>query len=342
MNQGLQLPRVGEPFFLNTQGQRRYVRKTEQHYKLFFKLRGCASGLQHYRRCTPHSLQRPSDLWCPFCMYSVHTWQEAGKALITSNELRFMQLLRLQGGSDSWCHQARHDIWHGCFDFYNWRENVFVQVDGACHWRGMRNISATQVQHTDFLCNLTAFNARVGLLRVHEDDLQQPPVVFAAIAAAAVEQCVVFTSSFMTKAFMHVMHLLQAVHMYCLVRRDSHGNLICKCWCAYPVLALLSSIISKLVVQPLEVSCPGGEVKVHQPVVLLKLRMCRDANTKVNLAVSLAPHCRQVQHITGLHCLSAAPHLNGLVLERTDSNAALVPKDHLVQLRRTCRRRRGE
>lgn len=200
MNKGLRLHGAGEATFVNNQGERCWVRKTEQHQKFFFKLTGCHRGQQHYKICTPRALHKPDDLWCPFCIYDSCQWQAAGKAPITSNELMFMQLLRDSGRSQHWCHQVRHETWHGSFDFYNWYENVFVQVDGACHWYGMHNNNATTVRNRDSCCNQAAYNAGVGLVRVHKNDLQQPHIVLAAIAVASTLQCVVFTNSYQTKA----------------------------------------------------------------------------------------------------------------------------------------------
>ena len=226
MNQGLRLHGARDPSFINAKGKRRYVRKSQQHHKFYFKLTGCSGGQQHYRHCTPVALQRPADLWCPFCMYDACDWQAAGKAPITSNERMFMQLLSDNGCSKHWCYQVRHDMWHGSFDFYNWYETVFVQVDGACHWYGMHTNNAAKVRERDSWCNRAACNAGVGLVRVHESDLQQPDIVLAAIAVASIEQCVVFTSSYGPKAEMLERKLLQAVRMYRKMRRDAFGNLI--------------------------------------------------------------------------------------------------------------------
>lgn len=290
MNNALRLRGAGEASFTNTEGERCYIRKTEQHHKLFFKLVGCHRGWQHYKYCTPQALHKEADLWCPFCMYNVCDWQAAGKAPITNNELMFMGLMSVHGCSERWCHQVKDNIWHGCFDFYNWCENVFVQVDGACHWHGMHTNSAAAVRHRDFCCNQAAFNAIVGLVRVHESDLQQPHIVLAAIAVASTQQCVVFTSSYGSKAQIHVTQLLQAVHMYCQVRHDAFGNLICNKCCAYLVLVLLSFISSKLVVQPLHEGRAGCELKVHQSVDGDERRVGCHTNSKVDLAVRLAVH----------------------------------------------------
>lgn len=35
-------------------------------YQLVWRLCGCPRGRHHYRVCTSKTIQRPSDLWCPF------------------------------------------------------------------------------------------------------------------------------------------------------------------------------------------------------------------------------------------------------------------------------------
>ena len=273
MNIGLQVHATGVAFVTDADGARRYVRKTEQHYRLFFKLKGCCGGQQHYKHCTPQAVGKASGLWCPFCMYCAWQWAAAGKALINRHELEFMRLLRAHGCSDKWCHQARHDMWGGCFDFYNWYENVYVQVDGACHWNGMSANITSMVQDRDFRCNYTAFQSHVALVRVHESDVQQPQVVFAAIAIAAAEPCVVFTHSYRVKACPQWLNFIQAVHMYCHVRYDAFGNTICKREVAYLVLVCFVFILIQSVVQPPHGTRAGGELKVDKAVAAAVSRM---------------------------------------------------------------------
>jgi len=191
---------------------------------LYFKLKGCCRGVQHYRFCTPHAVRQDSDLWCPFCMYDECAWTASRKALMASNELDFMQLIAACGQSEQWCHQVRLGFWKGCIDFYNWQDKVCVQIDGACHWHGISSCSAELVRKRDWTCNLSAWQAGVGLVRVHEDDLQQHQIVLAAVATAAAGSCVVFTASYVSKQWGHVSQLHQAVQLYCQVCLDAYGN----------------------------------------------------------------------------------------------------------------------
>jgi hypothetical protein len=221
-------------------------------------------------------------------MYCKCRWAAAHKALIPENELVFMRLLLLHGCSEQWCHQVQHPMWHGAFDFYNWRDDVLVQVDGVCHWQGMHTSLQGTVAERDFACNLTAIYAGVGLVRVHESDLQEPAAVMAAIATAAAEWCVVFTSTYRLKACMQYTRLLQAVRLYCLVCYDAFGNTICKNTVAYLVLMCPGLVTLINIPQPLVVCGAGGELKVDEAVGAVERRMGRHSNDEVNLAWLLA------------------------------------------------------
>lgn len=224
MNPGLSLSKRATATTITDDGEVIALGRSQQQHKLFFKLTGCCSHQQHYRYCTPQAVTSISDLCCPFCMYDIDMWAAAGKALITSHELDFMKLLHAGQQSEGWCHQVRLKFWRGCIDFYNWRERVCVQVDGTCHWFGMMNSDKEQVRRRDLSCNLLAWEAGVGLVRVHQDDLHQPQVVLAAIANAAVECCIVFTASYGLNGSLQMQDFCKAVQMYCHLRYDAFGN----------------------------------------------------------------------------------------------------------------------
>ncbi len=254
-------------------------------------------------------------------MYNIGQWKAAGKAPISNTELQFMLLLQAQGSSEQWCYQVRHDFWNGCCDFYNWCEDVFVQVDGQCHWRGMHTSSAEKVQDRDLRCNSSAFFKGVALVRVHEHDLQQPQVVMAAIAIAAAECCVVFTKSYNGNSCCQLTQLLQAVQMYCHVCYDAFGNIICKMCTNYHVLVRLISILPIRVEQTLHGSGAGGELKVHQAIGCCVRGVGRHSHDEVYLAVLLPLHTWKVHHITLRQLLLAAPHTDALVRECTDCHS---------------------
>lgn len=80
------------------------------------------------------------------------------------------------------------------------------------------------VRYRDWECNISAWHAGVGLVRVHADDLQQHQVVMAAIAIAANESCIVFTTSYGIKNSWHLHAVHQAVQLYCMLQFDAFGN----------------------------------------------------------------------------------------------------------------------
>lgn len=224
LNRGLSISKSATATITTDDGEVIALGKSEQQHKLFFKLKGCCSQQVHYRYCTPQAVTSISDLWCPFCMYDIDMWAAAGKALITSNELEFMQLLQAYQHSKQWCHQVRLKFWKGCIDFYNWMDRVCVQVDGACHWFGMMSSDKEQVRSRDLSCNIEAWRAGVGLVRVHQNDLQQPQVVLAAIEYAAMECCIVFTTSYGLNGCLQIQEMYEAVQLYCQLQYDAFGN----------------------------------------------------------------------------------------------------------------------
>jgi hypothetical protein len=153
----------------------------------------------------------------------LHAWQVCS---IVDNELGFMSLLRQWGVSSSWCHQVRHDWWPACIDFYNWQRGVYVQVDGACHWHGMRTASRAQVMSNDLRCNIRAFAARAALVRAHEFDLQEADALLAAIETAIADKAVVFTPGYRRIGWQHVILLQQHLQYCCRVYTDAFGNTV--------------------------------------------------------------------------------------------------------------------
>lgn len=224
LNTGLALYKSATATITKDDGEVIALRRSEQQHRLFFKLKGCCSQQQHYRYCTPQVVRSISDLWCPFCMYDSDMWAAAGKTLITSNELEFMHLLHTCHHSDRWCHQVRLKFWKGCIDFYNWVDRVCVQIDGSCHWSGMMSSDKEQVRSRDLSCNLNAWEEGVGLVRVHQHDLQQPQVVLAAIENAAMECCIVFTANYGLNGSLQLQDMCEAVQAYCQLRYDAFGN----------------------------------------------------------------------------------------------------------------------
>jgi hypothetical protein len=225
LNPGLKMPYNRPVTYTDAEGSTVHLTASEERTRFFFKYTGCGSQ-QHYKHCTPHALQATADLLCPFCMCGSYEWAAAHKSSIVGNELAFMSLLLLRGGSSSWCHQVRHDWWSACIDFYNWQQGVYVQVDGHCHWHGMHSVSHAEVLARDLRCNSSAFWAGAAMVRAHEDDLQQPDIVLAAIETAIAENAVVFTAGYQSIGWDHVILLQQQLQYCCCCHTDAWGNIV--------------------------------------------------------------------------------------------------------------------
>lgn len=225
LNPGLKMPHNRPVTYRDAAGQAVQLVASEEKARFLFKHTGCGRQ-QHYKHCTPHAIQGEADLFCPFCMYGSCEWAAAGKSNIVANELDFMSLLQLWGSSSSWCCRVRHEWWPACIDFFNWKQGVYVQVDGHCHWYGMHTVSHAEVLARDLGCNSSAFWAGAAIVRLHENDLQQPDIVLAAIETAAVENAVVFTAGYNKIGWDRVILLQQHLQYCCCMRADAWGNIV--------------------------------------------------------------------------------------------------------------------
>lgn len=163
---------------------------------LCFKLTGCTKPRCHYRWCTSKTVQLPSDLWCPFCMYCEQLWQQASKRLLTAGELAFMGLITALGVDTNFTCQVVPPFWHAPMDFYNMQHGYYVQVDGRCHWVGMHDVSNIAITERDMQQNLAAVGAGVHLVRVHERDISNKECVAAALEAAGQGYSIVLTPTY--------------------------------------------------------------------------------------------------------------------------------------------------
>ena len=223
VNPGLQLPHNRQPCIKLSDGTRIDLKPCTTRRQLLLKSWGCTDGFQHYKRCQPKSVQTQADLLCPFCTGSTAAWREAGRAQLIPAEQQFMQLLHSMGVSQRYCHQVYHSCWSGRFDFYNWKQDVLVQVDDSTHWcKSCRG----RVLMRDLRCNMSTFCARAALVRVHVNDLQRPDAVFAAIATAAACCAVVFTPGFKAVGFQQVQKLRWRLWRYSRQYTDEYGNMV--------------------------------------------------------------------------------------------------------------------
>ena len=165
-------------------------------YKLRFRLSGCTSDRRHIRVYTSKSVQHPSDLWCPFCMYSKQQWEQAGKRLLPACEWQFMQFLRARNIDTSFASQVVPEFWQVPLDFYNIHKGYFVQIDGRCHWVGMYESSSREVIKRDMRQARAAVAACVSVVRVHMHDIYNYDAVAATLEAATQGYSIVLTPTY--------------------------------------------------------------------------------------------------------------------------------------------------
>ena len=223
LNPGLKMPHRRPATAMLPNGEEIKLTTREARIQLYFKCRGCTEGLQHYKRCQPASILIDADLLCPFCVGNTVEWCEAGRAKLIDAEHTFMQLLLSMAVSRLWCHQVYHSCWHGRFDFYEWQQNVLVQIDDKSHWQ---QCCSDAVVVRDLCCNIAVYCATEALVRVHVFDLDRPDIVFAAVSAAAAHRAVVFTTGFNTIGFWHILNLLVCLGSQCIAHCDMYGNTI--------------------------------------------------------------------------------------------------------------------
>jgi hypothetical protein len=165
-------------------------------YKLCFRLSGCPKDRRHFRVCTSQSVQHPSDLWCPFCIYSEQQWEQAGKRLLPACERDFMQFLWARNTDTCFASQVVPEFWQAPLDFYNMQQGYFVQIDGRCHWVGMHQSSSREVIKRDMPQARAAVAAGVSVVRVHMHDIYNYDAVDASLEAATKGYNIVLTPTY--------------------------------------------------------------------------------------------------------------------------------------------------
>lgn len=199
-------------------------------HQLLWKCIGCPGGRCHYKLCTSKTLDRQAVLWCYFCMYNEQLWEQEGKRVLPECELWFMALLVMAGMDCDFCLQVIPPFWHQPMDFYSLSTGVFVQVDGKCHWVGMRGLSRDEVLAEDMQQNKAALLTGARLVRVHERDIDTDASVLAALQAAAQGYSVVLTPAYATEQYhlygrnVAYWQALLATVTNCCYDKDGHGN----------------------------------------------------------------------------------------------------------------------
>jgi hypothetical protein len=182
--------------------------------------------MQHFKLCTPSALDGEESLLCCVCGNVTGTWAAAGRAKLPPAELQFILLMVQQGRSEEWCWQVKLQGWDGCFDFYDFKRDVYVQIDDWYHFKNACNNDAFW---RDLRCNAQFAAARSssgGLVHVHHADLAQPDIVMAAIESASHNKCVVFTASYNTIGCPHVTALCATAQGQMTVGWDAFGNVL--------------------------------------------------------------------------------------------------------------------
>lgn len=211
-------------------GSRQRLTSSLEGHKVVFKCIGCEPGHQHFKVATCKSVGQQSDLWCLVCMYTDQTWSAARKRVLPDCELWFIAVLVCLGIDTQFAFQTHAPFWHKPLDAYNLHQGYFVQIDGRCHWVGMRGVSRGEVLERDMEQNMAAMGAGAGLVRLHARDLNSEGVVQAALLAAAGGYSIVLTPSYATEAYtLHrcCMPYVQALRLSvpnCRCVIDGYGN----------------------------------------------------------------------------------------------------------------------
>lgn len=211
-------------------GRRQPLTPSLGKHRVVFKCVGCAPGHQHYRVATCKSVGQPSDLWCLVCMYTEELWRRARKRVLPDCELWFIAVLVCLGIDTQFAFQAHAPFWHKPLDAHNLHQGYFVQIDGRCHWVGMRGVSRGEVLERDMEQNMAAMEAGARLVRMHARDLGSEGVVQAALLAAARGYSIVLTPSY--AAELYTLHGLRVPYVRalwlvvpnCWYVNDGYGN----------------------------------------------------------------------------------------------------------------------
>lgn len=143
--------------------QRRLV-KTQEQVAFVIKCKGCKRGQQHFRVLTLNGVRNVGEaLRCWFCY---------GKATSSSTvpEDQVLGVLQTCKVDQEYAAQVALPCWHGRFDFYQFSKGIAINVDGSHHFTQRRSIKAPEKLVNDLFCCVKAWEGRVKLVRVHDDD----------------------------------------------------------------------------------------------------------------------------------------------------------------------------
>jgi hypothetical protein len=195
--------------------------KSEKKQQFMWCTTECRDKVQHFKLCTPDAVRKPVALMCCFCTYESGAWEAAGRPVIPPAEWKFMQLVAQQQQSQEWCWQVHLTDCHGRIDFYNWKRDVYLQVDDSYHFRdGCKN----KAFERDFKCSKVCCERRLALVRAHHADLAAPDIVMAAVEYASQHKGVVFTASYELSGKPHIEKLCAGVGAAAATAADAFGN----------------------------------------------------------------------------------------------------------------------
>ena len=170
-------------------------------HKVVFKCLGCVPGHQHFKVATCKSVTQPSDLWCLVCKYSEEEWRGEGMRVLPDCELWFLAVLVCLGIDTQFAFQPTAPFWHRPLDACHLHFGYFVQIDGRCHWVGMRGLSRDQVLRRDMEQNMAAMVGGGVLVRIHGADVDGEGIVQAALLAGTGDYSIVLTPSYAAEPY---------------------------------------------------------------------------------------------------------------------------------------------
>jgi len=107
--------------------------------------------------------------------------------------LRLLRVLHLAGNI---CWQVAVTWWGGRIDFQHMPTGVFIQVDGACHERGIHGKSREEVLALDLNCCLAAYEHGAAVVRVRVCEIDSCGSFAAALQLAAPAGTIVLSPGF--------------------------------------------------------------------------------------------------------------------------------------------------
>ena len=175
-----------------------------QHWKLCWALTGCIASQQHYTVCTAHAVQQPSNLICTVCWCIKHSCDASATSVMCKGEQEMLRLLCVLQLQENMCWQVAVTWWEGRIDFQHMPTGVFIQVDGACHERGIHGKSREEVSALDLNCCLAAYEHGAAVVRVRVCEIDSCGFFAAALQLAAPAGTIVLSTGFSEVQCMYV------------------------------------------------------------------------------------------------------------------------------------------